>query len=262
MYKKFGLFIAPFLMFALYVLFTYGIAFLVSSSVWASLVADSCMIVLYFVLGRRKWKPDASHVSFSPHAWSVFLWFFIIILLWISTQIMALCISQNVDVTGMEAYSEAVSSDIGLYLVLAIFVAPLAEEFLFRGFMMQTWKRCTGPLVAGLLSAALFAVIHGTLLHLPVAFLMGLFNAMLYELTGQIDYSVISHVLYNFLSVSTVIPIAQESLSSVLLSVPFTIGLGIFWLLIIGVMYRYRIRIRDYITSPHLIDELNRKWDE
>lgn len=64
------------------------------------------------------------------------------------------------------------SSSASMFLYGCIF-GPMAEEILFRGFVLRS-LRPYGKRFAVLLSALLFAVFHGNLLQLPYAFLMGL----------------------------------------------------------------------------------------
>lgn len=69
---------------------------------------------------------------------------------------------------GITGESESVS----MFLYGCLF-GPLAEEILFRGFVLRS-LRPYGKRFAIVFSALLFAVFHGNLLQLPYAFIMGL----------------------------------------------------------------------------------------
>jgi len=71
----------------------------------------------------------------------------------------------------MEAVSGA-SDTFSMFLYASI-LAPVAEELLFRGFVLRT-LRPYGKRFAILGSAFLFGLFHGNLLQTPYAFLMGL----------------------------------------------------------------------------------------
>ncbi len=84
-----------------------------------------------------------------------------------------------------------------LTLLLGVVVAPVAEEFLFRGYLYGVMKRYCGPLVAMLLSSALFAAVHLNLASLPALFLLALCFAIVYETTGCILVNMSMHALFN-----------------------------------------------------------------
>jgi membrane protease YdiL (CAAX protease family) len=83
-------------------------------------------------------------------------------------------------------------------VVSACLLAPLAEEVLYRGVLFRSiWSRF-GVLPAGLVSAAIFAVLHfydGYGL-LSVGF-FGLSCALLYAATGSLGACITLHLLYN-----------------------------------------------------------------
>ncbi|MGA9524720.1 MAG: CPBP family intramembrane glutamic endopeptidase [Myxococcaceae bacterium] len=85
----------------------------------------------------------------------------------------------------------------GVLFVLAAGVAPLAEEFFFRGYaqsrLAERWGRWTGILV----TASLFGLLHGDVLHSPMAFLMGLVFGYVAEAFGTLYPAIIAHAVNN-----------------------------------------------------------------
>lgn len=81
-------------------------------------------------------------------------------------------------------------------LVLAIVAAPLFEEFIFRGLVYTGLRRSTGPVVAVLGSAALFAMVHPPVSVLPV-FGLGVVAAWSFERTRSLVAPIAAHALYN-----------------------------------------------------------------
>ncbi len=207
-------------------------------------------------------KRENKYESFKPAAWSVFLLICMTILLWFFTQVMAACVEASIQNTGIDSYNNVASQNMNLYLITAVCISPFAEEFVFRGFMYNVWKKTLNPIAAGVLSACLFALIHGTLVHLPVAFLMGFFNAMIYEVTKQIRYPMMCHFLYNFYSVSAIIPLTGGIAGKVMISPAFNVVAFIVVSGLIVVGYLKREQIRKFVTGKHMIDYLNRKWDD
>ena len=80
--------------------------------------------------------------------------------------------------------------------LLAVIVAPPAEEFLFRGLLYRALDREWGGWAAIGGSAAFFAIYHPVLSWLPVA-LLGISNAMLFRKSGHLAPAVLLHMVYN-----------------------------------------------------------------
>lgn len=84
----------------------------------------------------------------------------------------------------------------GAYAFMAVFVAPFAEEFLFRGLLYRALDREWGGAKAIVGSAAFFAIYHPYLSWAPVAAL-GALDAWLYKRTGRLAPAVALHMVYN-----------------------------------------------------------------
>ena len=82
------------------------------------------------------------------------------------------------------------------YALLAIFVAPLVEEVLFRRILFKTMKDHFSPFSAILYSSGLFALAHPPSSFIPV-FCLGCLSASLYHKSNQIHQSILLHTFYN-----------------------------------------------------------------
>jgi len=80
--------------------------------------------------------------------------------------------------------------------ILAIVAAPLFEEFLFRGLVFQGLRRTTGPALAVLGSAALFALVHPPISVVPV-FGLGIAAAISFQKSGFLLAPIVTHAVYN-----------------------------------------------------------------
>ena len=76
-------------------------------------------------------------------------------------------------------------------------LAPVCEEFLFRGFFYAVGKRYLGPLVSGFLTALLFAAIHQSLTAFASLFILAVCLTLAYERTGSLLVPIGMHALYN-----------------------------------------------------------------
>jgi len=89
-----------------------------------------------------------------------------------------------------------------LIIVLAISVAPLAEEFIFRFFLYNVIKRYFGRAAGIIVSALLFAAVHAHLPSFAPLFVLGSCFAIAYEWSGSILVSMTMHALFNALTLT------------------------------------------------------------
>lgn len=82
-------------------------------------------------------------------------------------------------------------------LMGAVF-APVAEEFIFRGYFYGILKRHLGISAGILLNAVLFAAIHLNESSLAALFVLAICFTIAYEITGSIFVSMFMHSLFNF----------------------------------------------------------------
>jgi membrane protease YdiL (CAAX protease family) len=104
-----------------------------------------------------------------------------------------LIIQANVQLTALPRARAALA-------FMAVLLAPVAEEYLFRGLLYRALDREWGGWRAVLGSAAFFAMYHPTLSWLPVG-AMGACSALLFKRTGRLSTSVALHMAYNFVLV-------------------------------------------------------------
>jgi uncharacterized protein len=84
-----------------------------------------------------------------------------------------------------------------MIIVLAVIVAPMSEEFIFRFFIYGVLRRYSGVIFGLFFNAALFAAAHN---HLPSAlplFVLGGCFTLAYEWSGSILVSMAMHALFN-----------------------------------------------------------------
>lgn len=82
-------------------------------------------------------------------------------------------------------------------LVVAVIVAPINEELLFRGVIFRFLRQRLGRAIAYAVSGALFGFMHGNWAgFLPLA-LLGVALALAYEHSGDIRVPIVVHGLFN-----------------------------------------------------------------
>ncbi|MHC1695293.1 MAG: lysostaphin resistance A-like protein [Eubacteriales bacterium] len=103
-----------------------------------------------------------------------------------------------------------------LYFIGVAIVAPIVEEVMFRGVMLNELKPY-GSTAAIVITSLLFGFIHGTPYAFFYATAIGLIFAYITIKTGSIFYSVITHMVFNSVSfvlqyLGTVTPQFEASL--------------------------------------------------
>ena len=100
----------------------------------------------------------------------------------------------------MPEYQENTWLSLGLNLLIFAVLPALLEEMVFRGYVLQSLRSYGDP-IAVVMSALLFGLMHGNLLQLPFAFLLGLVFGYVVVQTGNIWIAVTVHFLNNAMSV-------------------------------------------------------------
>ena len=81
--------------------------------------------------------------------------------------------------------------------VAAVCIAPVAEEFLFRGYFYPVFKRVFGALPAAFGVSFFFAAIHNNAVSFPGLALLALALTLVYERTGSIVVPILMHAIFN-----------------------------------------------------------------
>lgn len=88
-----------------------------------------------------------------------------------------------------------------LLAFLAIVMAPLAEETIFRGFMFGTMRQFWGRWPAIIISSVVFALIHSHIPALPGLFILAVFLTLVYERTGSLWAPIMLHAIFNTVTI-------------------------------------------------------------
>jgi len=113
------------------------------------------------------------------------------------------------------AIAEAVveRGDPTVVVVAFMVVAPIAEELFFRGVAYNAWIRERGPRFALYGSAALFALIHGSVFALAPIFALGIALALVYRRSGSLPAAMAMHAGFNAISVVLTLLVRQGILN-------------------------------------------------
>lgn len=91
------------------------------------------------------------------------------------------------------------------FALLAIVVAPFAEEFVFRGFVFNALRRYLPVAAAMVLSAALFGLAHADMSAFAPLWAGGIVLAWVYWRSGSLTCSMIAHATFNTVQVVLIV---------------------------------------------------------
>lgn len=92
------------------------------------------------------------------------------------------------------------SLQIALAFMALVVMTPLTEEILMRGIMFRNLNRTFGFVVAALISAAIFGILHGQVNLFIDTFVLGLALAWLVNKTNSLWPAIGLHMLKNFIA--------------------------------------------------------------
>jgi len=97
----------------------------------------------------------------------------------------------------LDASEKSHYSAIFATMLMGVVFAPIAEEFIFRGYFYGILKRHLGIVAGVILNAALFAAIHLNETSLLSLFVLAVCFTLAYEFTGSILVNMCMHSLFN-----------------------------------------------------------------
>lgn len=108
---------------------------------------------------------------------------------------------------GFDTVSESFSSDNAiLVLILAVLIAPISEEMLMRGVIYPMLRFRFSAYTACIVTACIFGLLHGNIVQFIVTIPLSILVAWVYELSRDVTYCALMHVMFNFTAM--IIPVS------------------------------------------------------
>lgn len=110
--------------------------------------------------------------------------------------------SVGIKLTAQQISTEFMKSGWGMVIllsILAVFIAPFVEEYIFRHLMYRTWSDKIGKVWACIASSILFSLLHFNFVGTISFFGVAVMNCFLYEKYGY-RAAVFNHFVFNSLS--------------------------------------------------------------
>lgn len=86
--------------------------------------------------------------------------------------------------------------------IVAIVIAPAAEEMVFRGGLFGYLRTRMHRSFAVLIPSILFGLVHGNLRSFPLLVILGMINSVAYERTGRLTTPIVVHALVNLSTIA------------------------------------------------------------
>lgn len=100
----------------------------------------------------------------------------------------------------MPSYVDGTIPSLALNIFVFALLPAILEEMVYRGYILKT-LRAYGDRFALVVSSLLFSLMHGNILQVPFAFVVGLTLAFIVIKTGHVWIAAMLHFLNNFMSV-------------------------------------------------------------
>ena len=129
-----------------------------------------------------------------------------------------------------------------ILLFYGIFIAPIHEEILFRGVIFHYMQKGCPFLIANILQAALFGLLHMNIVQGTYAFLIGLLLGYIYKRSRNLTATIIIHLVFNIIGSFPILKMLPENNLSLNLTAAFV---GLVVVTLGCVLYNYYIKERD-----------------
>lgn len=161
-----------------------------------AIVMDAAISVV--VLVSLLHAPHIARRAVGSH--DVAIWACLTAVVWFVGVLCATRLSLDFPTPSFDEYSSTMaSSNPRLVILLSLVFAPVSEELMMRRLVYR-YLRDVGGIFAMLVSSSLFALMHGTLVHLPFTFLLGCLLCLVLERTGDVRACMVTHACANALS--------------------------------------------------------------
>lgn len=164
-------------------------------------IITDILVSILGVFAIRKYFGKYNNRRFACISPKYFIYITILLLLcWIFSQITATWYLTNHGDASFDAYQEITTANPVTYLLLSAIVAPVSEEVIYRGIIFNSVKKGFPVWFAYIVSAFIFAFMHGTVVHMIIGFVCGVLFAVVYQYTKSLRIAVLMHMCYNTLS--------------------------------------------------------------
>lgn len=169
-----------------------------------TLLAESMILIppLIFLMTRKYEEGYLARLGFRKMKLSTFGLVFLYGIVIIPIGTLANSISMLwVDNTVLETSGTMLDAPWYITFISSAIIPPLVEEFSFRGYMYNGYRRDGAGISAVIMSALAFAMMHLNFNQAAYAFIIGIAFAFVVEASGSVWSSILCHFMFNAESV-------------------------------------------------------------
>lgn len=175
------------------------------------LIQSVALLVPLQILVIQKYQLSNSDLGFKKFSWGKTIASIILGYLSFLAVAYGLSILETVletRIPGFEQQESALSMiglddyAIGVTILMVVIIAPLVEEIFFRGFVLRTLLTRYRPVVASLLSAAIFSASHLEFRSFTALFILGYIINQIYLKNRSVWPCVFFHMINNAITLS------------------------------------------------------------
>lgn len=130
-----------------------------------------------------------------------------------------------------------VASKSALQLVIAIILIPICEEIIFRGIIFGYLRKNFNIIVAILVQALIFGIMHLNLVQGIYTFILGIVLALIYMYSDSILGNITVHIIFNLLGV-LIMPMLLSKFP-IMVIVLLILGIALFIFSVIKIIGKY-----------------------
>lgn len=176
--------------------------YLMDNSNWIYILYGILSISFFwfiFAIRKKKLLKEARVIPFDPKKIIPVLLLAVSSCLMIQWAFWALPIPEDVLTEYDEAVSMAVEGGTAMIIATNVFVAPIVEEITFRGLALSRLAKIMPITLASVLTSGIFGVIHGQILWICYATLLGILMSFIAVQCESVLASILFHMIFNLL---------------------------------------------------------------
>jgi hypothetical protein len=175
------------------------------------LVQDGALVIAALVFANLRLRPRPWHFGIrATRLWPTLAWAVLGFGVMLGFELGYIELL-SVDETNVDDLGEGNPAAAFLVALAVIVVAPVAEEFFFRGFFYRALRTRMGVWPAALIDGLVFGALHfqgaGTAIILPVIAVFGVGQCLVYERTGSLFAVIAIHAAFNTVAMLAIEPL-------------------------------------------------------
>lgn len=178
--------------------------FILDNTNWIVLISGLLTLVVlwvFFKIRKKKLHQEAGIHKFDRKFILPLIGLGIALSFFVSSVLTLLPIPESIMEDYLTESSVLENGGVILRILSIVIMAPVVEEVVFRGLILSRLKKAMDCRIAILISSLLFGIIHGQVLWMAYAFVLGIVLALVAERTKSTGAAIALHLLFNLMGI-------------------------------------------------------------